>query len=77
MAMETRDGGGANTTDTPRTGIAISYRLGYTIHRPNFGCYEGRDPGVVLSGQASDAMATRDHLLDEHKALLEKPYRAA
>lgn len=99
-------GGGANTTNAPRTGIAISYSLGwlrqvenqylvippeiakelpgeiqkllgYTIHRPNLGWYEGRDPGVVLTGQASDAMATQDHLLDEHKALLEELYRAA
>jgi len=69
--------GGANCTDRPRTGLILSYSLGwlkqyenaflsyppqiartfptalqnlvgYRIHRPNLGCYEGQDPSVLF-----------------------------
>lgn len=36
--------------------------LGYAIHAPNLGWYEGQDPSVVLGGAAPATLAARDYL---------------
>ena len=82
--------GGPNRTEKPRTGLAISYclgwlrqaenqylavppdlartlpealrdLLGYTIHRPNLGWYEGQDPSIALEIDGPVALAARDY----------------
>jgi ectoine hydroxylase-related dioxygenase (phytanoyl-CoA dioxygenase family) len=91
--------GGANRTQAPRTGLIVSYSLGwlkpfenmwlvyppdvarhfsrdlaelvgYAIHRPNLGNYEGQSPAVLLDGPPSEFLAARDALLPEHEALM-------
>lgn len=86
--------GGPNRTGVPRTGLAISYSLGwlrqaenqylavppavaktlpkdlrdligYTIHRPNLGWYEGQDPSIALEHDESTALAARDYFAPE------------
>ena len=51
--------------------------IGYEIHRPNLGWYEGQNPRVVLNGTATDHMAMQDHLLPEVKEMLAQLYEAA
>lgn len=91
--------GGANRTQLPRTGIIVSYSLGwlkpfenqwlvypppvarlfsrelaelvgYAIHRPNLGNYEGQDPAVLLDGPPPEFLPAVDALLPEHEALI-------
>lgn len=95
----TLHGGGANRTRQPRTGMIISYCLGwlkpfenqwlvyppeiarsfppelaalvgYGLHRPNLGNYEGQCPSVLLRGEASEYMAAVDALPPEHRAFM-------
>ena len=83
--------GGANRTDNPRTGVLISYALGwlrqfenqyfaappsvarhfkkelqellgYAVHRPNLGLYEGNDPSILFNLPAPDELRTHDWL---------------
>ena len=83
-------GGGANVSAKARTGLVISYSLGwlrqfenqylayppeiaktlppqlqdligYSIHRPNLGWYEGQEPKVLFEGRP-DALAAKDYL---------------
>lgn len=95
--------GGPNVTGTPRTGMVISYclgwlrqaenqylavppeiaktlpdtlrdLLGYTIHRPNLGWYEGQDPSVVLQGDPPDILAARDYFAPEVAEAIREHY---
>ena len=83
--------GGGNKTTRPRTGLAISYSLGwlrqaenqflaippeiastlpeqltsligYRIHEPNLGWYEGQDPKILLSGERPVTLPARDYI---------------
>jgi ectoine hydroxylase-related dioxygenase (phytanoyl-CoA dioxygenase family) len=36
--------------------------LGYSIHRPNLGNYEGQSPAVLLEGNASEFLQAQDSL---------------
>ncbi|WP_321396017.1 phytanoyl-CoA dioxygenase family protein [Emcibacter sp.] len=76
----TQHGGGANRSRKPRTGLTVSYSLGwlrqaenqylayppevakhfpeklqeligYKVHRPNLGWYEGQEPDVLFNGR--------------------------
>ena len=51
--------------------------IGYEIHRPNLGWYEGQSPKVVLEGRQEQAMAMQDHLRPEVKEMLAQLYDAA
>jgi ectoine hydroxylase-related dioxygenase (phytanoyl-CoA dioxygenase family) len=91
--------GGANRSPAPRTGLIISYSLGwlkpfenqwlvypppvarqfsrelaelvgYAIHRPNLGNYEGQSPAVLLDGPTPEFLPAVDALLPEHEALI-------
>jgi ectoine hydroxylase-related dioxygenase (phytanoyl-CoA dioxygenase family) len=91
--------GGANRTKVPRTGLIVSYSLGwlkpfenqwlvypppvarrfsrelaelvgYAIHRPNLGNYEGQSPAVLLGGPLPEYLPAVDALLPEHEALI-------
>lgn len=91
--------GGANMTDLPRTGIIISYCLGwlrpfenqwlcyppevakmfspevaqligYSIHRPNLGNYEGQNPSILLKGEPAEYLPARDALRPEHEEFI-------
>lgn len=88
--------GGANRSTLPRTGVIISYSLGwlkpfesqflvyppevakefspelaalvgYCIHRPNLGNYEGQCPSTLLSGHTPDYLQAADALRPEHR----------
>ncbi len=98
--------GGPNVSGTPRTGMVISYclgwlrqaenqylavppeiaktlpstlcdLLGYTIHRPNLGWYEGQDPSVVLKDGRLDMLAARDYFAPEVAAAIRDHYAPA
>ncbi len=98
-------GAGANTTPLPRTGIIVSYCLGwlktyenqflayprevargfpenlqrligYQMHRPNLGGWEGQDPIEHLRGRAG-ALPHVDALTPEIKAQLVAHYQGA
>jgi ectoine hydroxylase-related dioxygenase (phytanoyl-CoA dioxygenase family) len=87
--------GGANRTRTVRTGMIISYCLGwlkpfenqwlayppeiartfspelarligYAVHRPNLGNYEGQCPSVLLNGVPEEYLPAVDALPPEH-----------
>lgn len=95
--------GGPHVAGTPRTGLVISYclgwlrqaenqylavppeiaktlpdalrnLLGYTIHRPNLGWYEGQDPSVVLQGDRPDTLAARDYFAPEVAEAIREHY---
>ncbi len=95
--------GGPNVAETPRTGLAISYclgwlrqaenqylavppeiartlpetlrdLLGYTIHRPNLGWYEGRDPSVVFDRDMPETLAARDYFSPDVAAAIKDYY---
>ncbi len=51
--------------------------IGYEIHRPNLGWYEGQSPKVVLEGKQGQALATQDHIRPEVKEMLAQLYDAA
>ncbi|MBS0472977.1 MAG: phytanoyl-CoA dioxygenase family protein [Proteobacteria bacterium] len=88
----TLHGAGANRSALPRTGIVVSYTLGwlkpyenqwlvyppdvarnfspelaalvgYQLHRPNVGNYEGQCPSILLKGPVPDYLAAKDGLL--------------
>ena len=44
--------------------------IGYSIHAPNLGWYEGQDPGVVLERGFVDALAAKDYMPPEVEAML-------
>lgn len=92
--------GGANRSHATRTGLIVSYCLGwlkpfenqwlvyppsvarhfspqlaelvgYTIHRPNLGNYEGQSPAVLLRNSAlSEFLPATDALLPEHEEFI-------
>ena len=95
----TLHGGGANLSRLPRSGIIVSYSLGwlkpfesqflvyppdvarnfsrelselvgYAIHRPNLGNYEGRCPSVLLQDTPREYLSARDALRPEHEAFI-------
>jgi len=95
--------GGANRSRKPRTGVILSYCLGwlrqyenqylayppevashfpaalrdligYRIHRPNLGGYEGQDPGVLFEASNDGALPAVDALPEEIAAELKGFY---
>lgn len=46
--------------------------IGYEIHKPNLGWYEGQDPAVVLAGAAPERLAARDYMPPEIEAMLKE-----
>jgi ectoine hydroxylase-related dioxygenase (phytanoyl-CoA dioxygenase family) len=46
--------------------------IGYAIHAPNLGWYEGQDPGVVLKLGYVESLAARDYMPPEAEALLKQ-----
>lgn len=97
--------GGANRTSRPRTGVILSYclgwlkqyenafltyppqvarefrkeirdLLGYRIHRPNLGGYEGQDPAVLFETN-SHALAALDSICEATALELQAYYRNA
>jgi len=95
--------GGPNVAGVPRTGLAISYclgwlrqaenqylaappefaktlpeklrdLLGYAIHRPNLGWYEGQDPRIVLEHNQPDTLAARDYFAPDVAAAIKDYY---
>jgi ectoine hydroxylase-related dioxygenase (phytanoyl-CoA dioxygenase family) len=97
--------GGANTSPVPRTGLILSYSLGwlkqyenaflsyppavakqfpkalrdllgYRIHRPNLGGYEGQDPSVLFETD-SHALAATDAIPEAIAEELRAFYQAA
>ncbi len=91
--------GGANISRTPRTGLIISYCLGwlkpfenqwlvyppeiaktfspelaaligYAVHRPNLGNYEGQCPSILLQGEPAEHLQAKDALRPEHQAYI-------
>ena len=101
---KTQHCGGANTSDAPRSGLTISYSLGwlrqaenqflayppeiakdfpsqiqdligYKVHRPVLGYYEGQEPSVLFSGRP-ESLAAQD-LFPEAVAELIKEHEAA
>lgn len=98
-------GAGANRSSSPRTGLILSYclgwlkqyenafltyppniarqfakplrdLLGYRIHRPNLGCYEGQDPSVLFETN-SHSLAAVDAISDATAAELQAFYRSS
>lgn len=96
---------GANRSSSPRTGLILSYCLGwlkqyenaflayppevarqfskpvrdligYRIHRPNLGGYEGQDPSVLFA-TTSHALAAVDAISEATAAQLQAYYRNA
>jgi ectoine hydroxylase-related dioxygenase (phytanoyl-CoA dioxygenase family) len=97
--------GGANTSGEPRTGLILSYSLGwlkqyenaflsyppavakwfpralrdligYRIHRPNLGGYEGQDPSVLFETD-SHVLAATDAIPEDVAQELRAFYQAA
>lgn len=48
--------------------------LGYAIHEPNLGVYEGQDPMVVFSDECSDTLQAKDYFSPELTAMVEEYY---
>ncbi len=44
--------------------------VGYAIHRPNLGNYEGQCPSVLLKDPPGDFLSAKDALRPEHKAFI-------
>lgn len=66
----------ANPPEVARTYPEDLQRLvGYQVHMPNLGCYEGQDPHVVLEGdEMPDTLAFKDYLPDWASELVESYY---
>jgi len=93
--------GGANISQTPRTGIVISYclgwlrqfenqyfaappnvarhfsselqdLLGYSVHRPNLGMYEGTEPRVLLAEFDQKKIVSKDCLTEDQNEIIKK-----
>jgi len=96
--------GGANRTSVPRTGVILSYCLGwlrqaenqylayppevartfsgelqkligYAIHEPNLGWFEGQDPSVTLYDDVPQLLPAKDNFLPSAEAKVEEHYR--
>jgi len=52
-------------------GPELAALVGYAIHRPNLGNYEGQCPSVLLHEKTSDFMAARDALRPEHREFID------
>lgn len=92
--------GGANKTSTPRTGLTISYSLGwlrqaenqylaypphiakdfpeqlqdligYKVHRPSLGWYEGQEPDLLFQGRP-ETLPAKDLFTPELEAIAQK-----
>jgi len=50
---------------------ALRDLLGYRIHRPNLGCFEGRSPAEALQPVLPDHLAAKDEIIRSHAELLE------
>lgn len=50
--------------------------IGYSIHEPNLGWYEGQDPHVVLEGGEGAPLAARDYMPPAVVELLRQHYEA-
>jgi len=48
----------------------IAALVGYAIHKPNLGNYEGQCPSLLLSGATQDFQAASDALRPEHAAFI-------
>jgi hypothetical protein len=46
--------------------------VGYSLHRPNLGNYEGQDPAVLLADQAPGHLAATDALRPDQQTALEE-----
>lgn len=93
-------GGGANISAAPRTGVVVSYclgwlrqsenqyfavppniartlpkpvqdMLGYCVHRPNLGMYEGHEPNVLFSENPPKRL-THDWLTPDQQRIMEE-----
>lgn len=51
--------------------------IGYSIHRPNLGWYEGQDPKIALEFERPDVLAAQDFLPPEAEEILRQYYEAA
>jgi len=51
--------------------------VGYAIHRPNLGNYEGQCPSLLLRERATDFLPAQDALRPEHEAFIVELRRAA
>ena len=96
----TQHGGGANRSRKPRTGLTVSYSLGwlrqaenqylayppdvargfpeklqeligYKVHRPNLGWYEGQEPDVLFDGRP-EALPARDLVPREVELIIQE-----
>lgn len=92
-------GGGENKSNKPRTGLLISYclgwlrqfenfylesppnvackwpkplreLLGYAVHKPDLGLYEGNDPEILFTGMGGEEKVSKDCMTPEQEALL-------
>lgn len=92
-------GGGGNNSKEPRTGILISYCLGwlrqfenfylespphlacqwskslrdlmgYAVHKPDLGLYEGNDPEILFTGTGNEEKISKDHMTVEQEEFL-------
>jgi ectoine hydroxylase-related dioxygenase (phytanoyl-CoA dioxygenase family) len=54
---------------------ALQKLIGYSIHAPNLGWYEGQDPGVVLERGFVDTLAAKDYMPPEIEAMLAERVR--
>jgi hypothetical protein len=48
--------------------------IGYAIHEPQLGWYEGQDPAAVLADEVPDTLAARDYMPPEVLELLRQHY---
>jgi ectoine hydroxylase-related dioxygenase (phytanoyl-CoA dioxygenase family) len=44
--------------------------LGYAVHPPNLGLYEGNNPEVLFSDRSAEIDSTKDNILPEHEAFI-------
>lgn len=49
--------------------------VGYAIHEPNLGWFEGQDPRVLFNEERPEFLAARDNMPPEIAALIEKRYQ--
>ncbi len=54
----------------------LSELVGYAIHRPNLGNYEGQSPAILFEDKREEFLPASDALRPEHKAILEQMLRA-
>lgn len=48
--------------------------LGYSVHRPNLGMYEGNEPNIIFTGADLTSLVTHDWMLPEHNKIIAENY---